>query len=100
MDCMCFVKKENAKKAENVLRSDFDVAAKQSITVRTAETLGLKDLDGSFFLIKGSEEGVEKCKELIKGFVEDVDEQMLEKAKSEIEKEGESAAEGFGGIFG
>lgn len=98
---VCFVKRENARKAEEALRKDFDVAAKQSITVRDAAVLGLKEAgDGSFFSISGSDEGVKRCQELIKDFVVDTKKDLLEKAKAKIKEEQEAAAAGFGGIFG
>lgn len=99
MEWITFVKKENVTKAENVLRSDTDFAAKESITVRDAKTLGFEK-DGSFFLISGTDEGVERCKELIKEFVEDVEEEELNKAKEKIKEEEEKAAVGFGNILG
>jgi hypothetical protein len=98
MEWIGFVKKENVKKAEEILKKDFDVAAKESITVRDAKALNLKE-DGSFFLISGSDNGVNHCKNLIKEFVVSIDEKILHKAKEEIRKEEEKAAEGFGGIF-
>ncbi len=97
MSYICFVKMENAKKAEDALRKD-DVASRQSITVRDAKILGIEK-DGSFFLIDGTEQGIEKCKELIKDFAENIDEKILEKAKKKIKEESEKAAEGFGGLF-
>lgn len=99
MDWICFVKNENAKKAENTLRLDFDIAAKQSITVRSTEALGVKK-GGSFFLIEGTDEGVARCKELIKDFVEKASEKELEEAKQKIIEEREKAVCGFGSIFG
>ena len=99
MDWIVFVKGENVAKAEEALRKDFDLAAKQSITVKAASSLGI-DLSGSFFYISGSDEGVERCKELIKEFVEEVPEDKLEEAKKKISEEGESAAAGMGSIFG
>lgn len=98
MEWITFVKKDNVKKAEETLKGDFNVAAKQSIIVRDAGALSLK-LDGSFFLIDGSDEGVNKCKELIKDFISEAKKEDLEKAKDAIKKEGEAAAEGMGGIF-
>jgi len=98
MEWIIFVKKENVKKAEEKLKMDFDVAAKQSITVRDAKSLGL-DYDGSFFLIGGDDTGVNKCKELIKEFVFERKKGDLEKAKEKIKQEEEAAAEGMGGIF-
>jgi len=99
MDWVAFVKKENVNKADEKLRSDFDIAAKQSITVRDAKSLDIEK-DGSFFLINGTEEGIEKCKELIKEFVEEIDKEYLEKAKEKIKEEEDKAAEAFGGILG
>ena len=99
MDWFCFIKKENVGKADNALKSDFDVAAKQSITIRDAKALSIEK-DGSFFLISGSEEGVKKCKELIKEFVEEAKDEDLKKAREKIDQEGEAAAAGMGGIFG
>ena len=94
-----FVKKENAKKAESALRNDFDTAAKQSITVRDASALGI-EAEGSFFYISGSDEGVARCKELIKDLVAEIEQEKLDRAKEEIDKESEAAASGMGGIFG
>ncbi len=98
MQWITFVKKENVGKAEDKLRSD-EIAAKQSIVIRDAKSLDIEK-DGSFFLINGTEEGIEKCKELINEFVEEVDEKFLNKAKEKIEDEEEKAAEAFGGILG
>ena len=98
MEYITFVKKENVMKADNKLKEDFDVASKQSITIRDAKALGIEK-DGSFFLISGTDEGVEKCKELIKEFIEKTSEEDIKKAKEAIEKEGEAAASGMGGIF-
>ena len=99
MEWITFVKKENVAKAENILRSDTDFAAKQSITVRDAKVLGFEK-DGSFFLVSGTDEGIEKCKELIKEFVEEVNEEEINKVKEKIKEEENKAAEGFGNILG
>lgn len=99
MEYITFIKKENASKAEEALRKDFDLAAKQSITVRDAKALGLK-VDGSIFYITGSDEGVNRCKELIKSFVAKATEKDLNSAKNKIKEEEEAAAAGMGGIFG
>jgi len=98
MEWIAFVKKENVRKAEENLKKDFDVAAKQSIIVRDAKSLGL-NYDGSFFLINGEDAGVNKCKELIKDFVFEIKSDDLKKAREKIKQEEEAAAEGMGGIF-
>ena len=98
MEWIAFVKMENVRKAEETLKNDFDVAAKQSITIRDAKSLGF-NLSGRFFLIDGNDEGVKKCKELIKEFVFEIKEDELKKAREKIKQEEEAAAEGMGGIF-
>ena len=98
MEWIAFVKMENVRKAEETLKNDFDVAAKQSITIRDAKSLGF-NLSGRFFLIDGNDEGVKKCKELIKEFVFEIKEEELKKAREKIKQEEEAAAEGMGGIF-
>jgi hypothetical protein len=98
-ETLAFVKRDQAGKAENMLRADFDLAAKQSITVRDARALGLK-LDGSIFYITGSDEGVKRCIELLKPFVAEAKKSDLEAAKKKIIEEQDAAAAGVGGIFG
>ena len=98
MEWIIFIKRENVRKAEEKLRTDFDVAAKQSIAIRDAKSLGLKG-EGSFFLINGTDDGVKKCQELIKEFVEKIDGNELKIAEKKIKEEEEKAAEGMGGIF-
>ncbi len=101
MEYICFVKRENARKAEDALRKDFDIAARQSITIRDAAALGISaGADGSIFLISGSDDGVGKCKELLKEFVFSVDAKILEQANKKIQEEADAAASGVGGIFG
>ncbi len=94
---ICLVK-EGAK-AEDALRKDFDLAARQSITVRESSTLGLKTV-GTIIFVRGSDEGVSKCKELLKDFVIEAKPEELEQAKKKILEGEEKALEGFGGIFG
>lgn len=99
MEYICLVKRENTAKAEEKLRKDFDLASKQSITIKDAKSAGT-NLEGNIFFIRGSDEGVNHCKALLKEFVVNTSEAELKKARTNIIKEEESAAEGFGGIFG
>ena len=99
MDWITFVKKENVRKAEEALRKDFDLAAKQGITIRDAKSLEIAK-EGSFFFISGTEEGMKRCQELIKDFAEKVDEKELKKVRIKIKEEEEMAASAFGGILG
>ena len=98
MDYIIFVKKENVQKAEGILRADTYEAAKESINVKDASTLGI-EAEGSFFYISGTDKGVEKCKEMIKEFVEEIEQEKLDQAKNKIKEEEEKAAEAMGGIF-
>ena len=100
MEWIVLVKKENASKAEEAIRKDFDVAARQSITIRDCATLGITEAKGAIFYISGTDEGVAKCKELIKGFVEKADQKVLDHAKKKIRDEEDAAASGMGSIFG
>ena len=61
MEFITFVKKENVNKAEEAVKGDFDLAAKQSIKIRDAGSLGLKG-EGSYFYITGSDEGTGSLK--------------------------------------
>ena|SRR3989344_4462726 len=101
MDYICFIKRENARKAEDALRKDFDIAARQSITIRDAAALGISaGADGSIFLISGSDAGVARCKDLLKEFVFEIDKKILDAANKKIQEEADAAASGVGGIFG
>jgi hypothetical protein len=97
MEFICFIEKINVSRAEVALKEDFELASRQSITVRDAASLEIEDT-GSFFYITGSDEGVTKCKELIKEFI--AESSNLELAKQKINDEGDNAAQGMGAIFG
>lgn len=96
MEYICFVPKDKVKEAEHLLKKD-DVASRQSIIIRDAKSLEI-DESGSFFLVSGSDEGVERAKEILKEFSQSSD--NLDLAKNKIKEEEERAVEGFGGIFG
>ena len=98
MEFIGFVKKENVSRVEGALKSDFDTASKQSIIIKDAKTIGI-DKSGSFFIISGSDEGVEKCKELIKEFIEEMPDEDRNKVKKYIEEEQDAAATGMGTIL-
>lgn len=98
---ICFVKADMTKEAENKLKADFDVAAKQSITVRDASSLEIKTKQpGSFFYIRGSDEGIKRCQEILDEFVTKESDDVLGAAKKKIIEKEDAAASGFGSIFG
>lgn len=85
--------------AENLVKAD-DLINRQSITLRSSESLGMADRLGSCYLmiIDGSEQAVEKAKELLKDSSE-----IIEDSRAIIDKikeEEDVATEGFGNIFG
>jgi hypothetical protein len=96
MEYIFFVAKENASKVEAALKND-DIVARQSIAIRDATALGI-EAKGSFMLVSGSDDAIEKAKELVKEFV--AESEFLDKAREAIAKEEDSAASGMGAIFG
>ncbi len=90
------VNSENKNKAETLLRSD-DLISRQSITVRLATALGVKE-DGYFILIDGNDESVKKAAELLKGIAERYKNKNA--VIDKIREEEDSAIEGFGNIVG
>ncbi len=89
---------KDGRKAEEILKKD-DLCSRQSIALRDARTLGI-DKEGYFLFFQGNEEACKRANELVKDFVKDVEEEVLEKARKIYEEESEKALQGFGGIFG
>lgn len=90
------VNNENKSKAETLLRGD-DLISRQSITIRLATALGMKE-DGYFILIDGSDESIKKAEELLKGTAERYKNKNA--VIDKIKEEEDSAIEGFGNIVG
>ena len=99
MDWITFVKKENVSKAEKAVKGDLSTASRQSITIKDAKSLDIEK-EGSFFLISGSEGGVEEAKKIMEEYTGEAKDEELKKAKQKIKEEEDKAAEGFGGLFG
>ncbi len=89
------VKKEKAAKAEEVLRKD-DLVGRQSITVRDAETLGMKK-KGVFILVDGNKNALKEAEKLLKGIAEK--EKNKEEVIKKIEEEESAAISGFGALI-
>ena len=85
--------------AENIVKSD-DMISRQSITVRASESLGLSGKLGSCYvmIIDGSDEAVERAKELLKDMAEIIEDNQA--VIDKIKEEEDAATEGFGNIFG
>lgn len=98
MEAVFFIEKDRYPQARDKASSD-DVVSRQSLTFREAMSLGLHE-EGYYLLVSGTEEGIKKARELLKGLGREL---KGEEAKGVIEllkKQEEEAMEGFGGIFG
>ncbi len=90
------VSSEKKNKAELELKKD-DLVSRGSITVRTAESLGIKE-DGYFIVVDASEEALKRAEEIMKdlGTKYKDGKKVIEK----IDEQESSAMEGFGNILG
>lgn len=83
---------------ENLIRTD-EVINRQSITIRAAESLGISGLENCYIMIiEGSEQSIERAKDLLKEKAEIV--QESQKILDKIKEEEDNAVCGFGSIFG
>jgi len=91
-----FFTKEKTK-VDDIVKKD-DLISRQSLLWRSADSLDINDKEGYFLLIEGSEEAIEKAKNLLKDLAEVVkdDEEIIGKIKEDEEK----AMVGFGNILG
>lgn len=90
------VSSDKARQAEQMLRED-DVMGRQSIAVRNPGILGM-DGDEVYIIINGSEEAIEKAKEMLKDIAK-----ISEKRNIVLEKFDEledKTADAFGSILG
>ncbi|NIO23309.1 MAG: hypothetical protein GTN38_04770 [Candidatus Aenigmarchaeota archaeon] len=98
MKAVFFIPSENYSKAKNLVYSD-DLVSRQSINFRESKALGLKK-EGYYLEIDGSEEAIKKLAELLKDLGKEVDKKEKEEVLKKISEQEESAAAGFGSIFG
>ena len=90
------VDSDKARQAEQMLRED-DFIGRQSIAVRNPGILGM-DGDEVYIIINGSEESIEKAKEMLKDIAK-----VSEKRSEVLEKFDEledKTADAFGSILG
>ena len=90
------VTSDKARQAEQMLRED-DVMGRQSIAVRNPGILGM-DGDEVYIIINGSEEAIEKAKEMLKDIAK-----VSEKRAKVLDKFDEledRTADAFGSILG
>ncbi len=98
MKAVFFIPAENFSKVKNTVYED-DLVSRQTINFREARALGFEK-DGYYLEIDGSGEAVKKTKELIGDMGKEVDKKEKEEILKKISEQEESAAQGFGTIFG
>jgi hypothetical protein len=98
MEVVYFVERPNYAKVKDSLLAD-DVVARQSVIFKDAQALDIKK-DGFFLKLSGSDEALQKAKEIIGELGKVVDKKEAEEVVNKIKKEEENAAEGFGNILG
>ena len=98
MKVVFFVPKEGFPGVKNKVYSD-DLLSRQSITVRDNSAIGMQK-EGYYVMIDGDEKAAARAREMLKGIAEELAGSDAESVISAIEGQEESAAEGFGAIFG
>jgi hypothetical protein len=98
MKTVFFIPSENYSKAKNLVYED-DLLSRQSINFRESKALGMKK-EGYYLEIDGSEEAIKKLAEILKDLGKEVDKKEREEVLKKISEQEESAAAGFGSIFG
>ncbi len=91
-----FVEKDKTAKAQETLKKD-ELVGRQSITVRDAESLGMKK-EGSFLVVDGSKKALKQAEKLLKGLAKKS--KKKDKVVEKIKEEEESAVSGFGNLLG
>ncbi|MCC5994197.1 MAG: hypothetical protein LM587_01220 [Candidatus Aenigmarchaeota archaeon] len=96
MDLLLFSKKENCKKVEEKLKKD-ELVSGASIKIRDAS---ITNKDGVYFYLEGTEDKIEKARELVRGLAEEISGEEKERVVKLLKEEEEKAMEGFGLILG
>jgi len=88
---------DKRSKSEEILKDD--IVSRQSIVIREASTLGLKDL-GMLILIEGEEAAVKRSQELFKDLGKLLAGEQAEDIYNRFKKESDDVASGVGFLFG
>ncbi len=98
MKAVFFIPAENFSKAKNIVYGD-EIVSRQTINFRESRALGMEK-DGYYLEIDGSGEAVRRTKEILGELGKEVDGKEKEEILKKISEQEESAAAGFGSIFG
>jgi hypothetical protein len=91
------IDKERTAKMNEALKDD--IVSRQSIVIREAKVLG-EDMEGTLLLVEGTEEAVERAKEIFKEIGEALPEDRLKSAYDKFKAEEDTVADGVGALFG
>jgi uncharacterized protein YaaQ len=98
MKIVWLVSDDKLNEVRSKLMAD-EVVNRHSITIRSARSLDFNK-DGNYLFLNGSEDAVERAKELVAESVQTIEEDEVNEVISRIEEAEDSVAAGLGGIFG
>ena len=98
MDAVFFIPKDKYAGVKEKLLAD-DIVSRQSIDFRDNNALGLSK-DGYYLKLSGSEEAIERAKEIMKDEGEELKGSEREEVLKKFSEQEDNAAAGFGSIFG
>lgn len=98
MRTVFFIEKEDFSKAKNMIYAD-ETVSRQTINFREARAMGFEK-NGYYLDIEGSEESIKKAKEVLGELCKEVDDKEKGKILKKAREQEDSAAAGFGNIFG
>jgi len=96
MDLLLFCRRENSRKLEEKLKKD-ELVSGASIKIRDASII---NKDGVYFYLEGTNDKIEKARELSKDLAKEVFGEEKENVVKILKEEEEKAMEGFGLIIG
>jgi hypothetical protein len=98
MKALFFINMEHYSEAKNAVYAD-DIISRQTVNFREARALGF-DKNGYYLEIEGSSEAIHRVKELLADKAKEVGGHEKDEVLKKIAEQEESAAEGFGALFG
>lgn len=91
------IDKERTGKMNESLKDDL--VSRQSISIREAKVLG-EDMEGMLLLVEGTEEAIERAKEIFQDIGERLPEERAKAVYDKFKAEEDTVADGVGFLFG
>jgi hypothetical protein len=91
------IEKEKTGKMNEALKDDL--VSRQSIVIREAKVLG-EDIEGTLLLVEGTEEAVERAKEIFEELGKALKDDEAKSAYDKFKAEEDTVANGVGFLFG